>query len=114
VAALVVRARTPARLIPAVLAGCLVLFVAFYPVMTAMPIHPDLPYFSQALLPTWETGFRFSAGSGGLPAGLLTIGLPLALVFAGAWWLLPRVDGLAGTGRRTAAEDVDPADSAGA
>ncbi|MFO1539136.1 MAG: hypothetical protein ACKOTZ_01630, partial [Chloroflexota bacterium] len=114
-AALVVRARTPARLIPAVLAGSLVLFVAFYPVMTAMPIDPDLPYFSQALLPTWETGFRFLAGSGGLPAGLLVIGLPLALVFTGAWWLMLRLDDAAGAARHPATtDDADPADSAGA
>jgi len=112
VSLLVVRARTPARLIPGVLAASLVVFLVFFPVTTAMPMDSDLPYFAQALLPTWETGFRFFAGSGGLPAGLLVIGLPLALVAAGAWSLIAWLDARAGVPGAARAED--PADSAGA
>lgn len=48
---------------------------------------------SQALLPTADSAFVFAAtGSGGLPAGIVILGLPLLAVAAGAWLVVREVD----------------------
>jgi len=111
VAALIVTARTPRRVVPAVLAASLVCFLVFYPFLSALPVDSDLPYVAQALLPTWETGFRFAPGSGALPAGLLVLGVPILVVGAIAWWVIGRVD--ARRARREGAESSSRTPSAG-
>jgi hypothetical protein len=86
---LVALARSPQRLVAGLLVAAITMFVLFWPVASGAVLMPSsMPYFTQVLLPTWETAFQFAPGPGGSVQAAVIVGIPIALVFGAAWFTI--------------------------
>jgi hypothetical protein len=90
--ALALTARSPRRLVGGVLLAAIAFGLLLFPTAAAVLVRPDIPYLAQSLLPTWETSFQFEAGPGGLPAAIVILGAPSALIMGAAFVLIERMD----------------------
>ncbi len=89
-AALVMRARDPRRLVLGLLGAAALWLVLFYPNLSGLPMPTDLAQLYQGLLPTWNWDFQFAVnndpavGGGTLGLDTLVIGIAAALVVLGS------------------------------
>jgi hypothetical protein len=89
-AALVMRARDPRRLVLGLLGAAALWLVLFYPNLSGLPMPTDLAQLYQGLLPTWNWDFQFAVnndpavGGGTLGLDTLVVGIAAALVVVGS------------------------------
>jgi hypothetical protein len=93
IAILAATARSPRNLVAGTLLAAVTLAALLLPTVIAVPVPASVASISQMLLPTADSAFVFAAtGSGGLPAGVAILGLPLLALAAGAWLVVRGID----------------------
>lgn len=93
IAVLAATARSPRTLVAGTLLAAVTLAALLLPTVVAIPVPASVASVTQALLPTADSAFVFTGGaSGGLPAALVILGVPLAAIATVAWLVVREID----------------------